>query len=298
MKMRQLEAFRATILHGTLSAAADSLRTSQPTITRLIADLEYSLQFPLLVRRKGRVFPTSEGIAFYDQMDELFDAFAKLRISAADIHQDRNRALRIISLPALSMTVVPEIIKQFSLVEPDVSANVISVGIRTYFNKIREADTDIAFGNQLGPQPGIEQVTLAEVDYVCVLPPGHRLATRAVVDILDLDDERIITPHDDEENVFHKHDELFESANISIEQRYYCQSSGTAYAMVMRGLGIAILEPFSATIWEKSGVITRPFTPKLKYQYSACFNKNLSRIHSVRKMLDISKTVFADYQPR
>ena len=47
MKMRQLEAFRAIILHRTVTRASEMLHISQPATTRLLADLELSLGFKL-----------------------------------------------------------------------------------------------------------------------------------------------------------------------------------------------------------------------------------------------------------
>src|SRR5919112_120619 len=42
MKPRQLEAFRAVMTMGGITAGADHLRLSQPAVTRLIRDLERS----------------------------------------------------------------------------------------------------------------------------------------------------------------------------------------------------------------------------------------------------------------
>jgi DNA-binding transcriptional LysR family regulator len=42
MNQRQIEAFRLVMLRGSMTAAAEELGTSQPSISRLIAELEES----------------------------------------------------------------------------------------------------------------------------------------------------------------------------------------------------------------------------------------------------------------
>ena len=50
MNLRQLEAFRATIESGSITGAAELLHISQPSVSRLISDLERSVGFPLFLR--------------------------------------------------------------------------------------------------------------------------------------------------------------------------------------------------------------------------------------------------------
>ena len=55
MRYRQLEAFRAVMLAGSMTQAAEMLSISQPAVSRLIACLEQDLDFALFRRRRGRL---------------------------------------------------------------------------------------------------------------------------------------------------------------------------------------------------------------------------------------------------
>ncbi|MFZ7093959.1 LysR family transcriptional regulator [Primorskyibacter sp. 2E233] len=294
MRMRQLEVFRATILNGTLSAAARSLNMTQPTVSRMLADLEHSLNFPLFLRRKGRVVPTPEGMEFYQRLDDVFSAFVQLRHAADDISRNREKELKIVSLPALSASVVPETLARFALNYPDIKAQLITADIPTYFNLARDPSVDICIGNQLGDQPGVEQITLAKVDYVCALPPDHHLTARTIVTADDLNGENVIALLDDTNRGFDKHEDLFQS--IDTRQQFQTQNSGNAYAMVLRGLGIAILEPFSAPFWAANGVAIRPFRPRLSYKYAACYSGKKIRSSAVDALVKTAKDVFKQYE--
>jgi DNA-binding transcriptional LysR family regulator len=52
---RQIEAFRATMETGSVSAASRLLHTSQPSLSRLISDLETELGFSLFIRQRREI---------------------------------------------------------------------------------------------------------------------------------------------------------------------------------------------------------------------------------------------------
>ena len=62
MNLRQMEAFKTLMFAGSVTAAAELLRLSQPTISKLIAQLERSTRLRLFERRKRRLVPTQEAV--------------------------------------------------------------------------------------------------------------------------------------------------------------------------------------------------------------------------------------------
>lgn len=64
-RLRQMEAFRAVMLTGSIKAASQLLFTSQPAVSRIIAHTEQTLGLTLFRRVKGKLIPTPEGEANY-----------------------------------------------------------------------------------------------------------------------------------------------------------------------------------------------------------------------------------------
>ena len=71
MNLRQLETFRATMRCGSITGAARLLHISQPSVRRLITDLEDSLSFKLFTRAGHGLVSTVEARRF--QQDEVHE---------------------------------------------------------------------------------------------------------------------------------------------------------------------------------------------------------------------------------
>ena len=76
MGLRHIEAFRAVMMTGSMTAAARRVHTSQPHVSRLIAQLEAITQFPLFDRNGSRLTPTQDGSRFFQEVEKTFIGLA------------------------------------------------------------------------------------------------------------------------------------------------------------------------------------------------------------------------------
>ncbi|WP_243263482.1 LysR family transcriptional regulator [Sulfitobacter dubius] len=295
LDIKHLTAFRAAILHGTLSAAAHSMGVSQSTVTRMLTELEESLGFALFTRRKGRVSATTRALEFHALTDDFFEAHARLRAGTSRLGGMLSEEIRIVSISVLAMTIVPEISERFLAQDGASRLHVESRGITGYFRKIRDVKTHIGFGYRLGDQPGIEQVQLGRIPFVCALPPEHPLSGQARIHVKDLVGEPVISLAEDELDLFQKQEEYLLEHGVTTRARVSTQSSANAYSMVLRGLGIGLIDPFSADLWRKNGVVVKPLDPILSFDCTASFSRNLAHTPAVKKLLRIAKEVVARY---
>lgn len=74
-RLRAMNVFVRSAELGTLSAAARSLSTTQPTVSKLIASLEASLGVRLLERGPARVVLTDEGLRFLESARRLLEDY-------------------------------------------------------------------------------------------------------------------------------------------------------------------------------------------------------------------------------
>ena len=85
MNLRQLEAFRATIRCGSVTAAAREMNLSQPSVSRLLAGLEESAGFPLFARAGRGLEPTEEGLTFLEGVESMYVGIERMRELARTI---------------------------------------------------------------------------------------------------------------------------------------------------------------------------------------------------------------------
>ena len=87
MKFKQIETFRVVMLTRSMTLAAKELHTTQPNISRFIAQLEAETGLHLFERKAGRLTPTAEGEAFYQEVQRSFLGMDALEDSVRLIRQ-------------------------------------------------------------------------------------------------------------------------------------------------------------------------------------------------------------------
>ena len=289
MSFRQLEVFVATVKAGSLTQAAQDVYISQPSASRLIRDLEYGVGFALFEREAGRLKPTLEGFRFYEDVVKSFLGLGHLENVARQIREDWAGRLSITTVPALSLHFVPHLIAQFIKQHPKVSVSVKTLQSGNILAELRQMDTDLAFVNRMPDMAEISQEKLLDAEFVCALPAGHRLKEKKIIHAPDLAGENIITLDPIDGFYWRAHARVFRDMEIDIKSNLSTQSSSTAYAMVSQGLGVGILEPFSAPVWAKTGVLIRTFKPAVKYSFSICFSSSRSRTALAMSMANLAR---------
>src|ERR1700751_2172357 len=73
LKLHDLRVLMSVVDGGSMSKAAERLATSQPAVSRAIADLEYSLGVQLLDRGPRGIVPTPYGQALIRRSIAAFD---------------------------------------------------------------------------------------------------------------------------------------------------------------------------------------------------------------------------------
>ncbi|MGV7244084.1 LysR substrate-binding domain-containing protein, partial [Caballeronia sp. M23-90] len=194
MNQRQIEAFRLVMLRGSMTAAAEELGTSQPSISRLIAELEASTGLALFTRNGGRIQATDAGSAFYREVDRSFVGIEKLAHSAREIRQFGSGRLRLVAAPVVALSFVPLVIERFLAAYPRIA---VSLEMRSEGTIQRWASSgycDVGFGTITPDAFGVTSAELYRLPGVCALPANHPLAARERIHARDLKDQSLILP--------------------------------------------------------------------------------------------------------
>lgn len=265
---RQLEAFAAVMERGTATAAAERLGVSQPAVSKILAGLELEIGYPLFTRIKRRLAPTSEAQLLAAEVTRLYRGLERVTEVAREIRDRQVGDLHIYSTPALGRTVLPDVLAAF--MKRHAKAHVIfHVRSSTYINqKMVDQQLDLGFSMMPFEHPAMVAEELSRAAAVCVLPGDHRLARRKVVRPADLRGERFLSfPLDG--RMRHLIDAAFEQDRIERHTQIDVYSSAEACALAARGVGVSIVEPFTARDYRGEGIAIVPFEPRIRYLFRA-----------------------------
>jgi DNA-binding transcriptional LysR family regulator len=264
MNLRQLEAFRTVIESGTVTRAAETLRISQPAVSKLISHLAGDCGFELFRRNGNRLIPTAEALTLYGEVERMFGSVEHIARHAAGIRELRSGQLSIAAFPALATRPLPRMITRFLRDHNDTRISVASRSGRLLVEWVAANQVDLGIGLLLLEHPGIEYQSAGSVDAVCVLNPRHPLARRKVIRAGDLNDLPFISLGTEDRSRF-RIDQAFEGQNVRRRIAIEAQQSEAACAFASEGAGIAIVEPFSASEFTPDRLAVRPFRPCVRF---------------------------------
>ena len=267
MNLRQLEAFRATIMSGSITGAADLLHVSQPSISRLIADLERSVGFALF-RRSGRgIVATVEARRFYQAVDSMFIGIDRLTELAETIRTTAGGVISIGVIPAFTHTIMPEAVGDLYRARPEVQITVHMRNTPSIVDAVRMQQFDLGIVGRTPPYAGVETLYVTSVPYVCLVPEDHPLAGAPA----PLDLEKLAGSE-----TFVTFGGAFIPDLLGMDPRLMArlrQNSRLSFvnmpvaASLARETGtLAIVDPYTARIGQKlGGVVSRPLLQDLEY---------------------------------
>lgn len=264
MNIREIEIFRAVMMEGSVSRAAQRLSISQPAASKYIAQLERRLGLSLFVRMGGRLVPTPEGTALYDQVDRLFLGLSQVEQFMKDLGGERRGHLTVACLPLLSLTAMPEVVANFVRERPAVSIALQTRSSARIVEWVSARQVDLGVGFCFSKPPGIIAEPLIDLQLYCALPPGDPLESREVIEIGDLEGRDLIT-YDHLDRTQFWLDAVLEQEKVYTRRRVQVFWTSVAMELVMRGVGISIVDRLTAARTPGGVAQLRPFKSPLSF---------------------------------
>jgi DNA-binding transcriptional LysR family regulator len=267
LTQRSLEAFRAVMRTGTVSAAAEELAISQPAVSRLIRDLEDRLDLVLFGRRGGRVVATREAHELWTEVERSFIGLGAIERAAAQIRQGYRATLTVAAAPAMAQSVLPSVIAQLLRERPGFRAEFLSMTTLPVVRQVALRQCQIGFGIPTQHKYEVDVVRAGSVPFRFVAPPGHPLGERDVVRLADLAGADFVGFVDSTMSG-RAFDRLFATMRKPPVQKMKSYLSHIVSALVLRGIGVGIIDAFTAEDHARMGGIVRPLEIAERFEYA------------------------------
>jgi DNA-binding transcriptional LysR family regulator len=289
---RQVEAFRAVMLTGSVTEAAKLISVTQPAVSRLLRDFQALLKMELFERRGTGLVPTAAATALYTEVERSFVGLERITAAAEEIRGRRTGTLRIAALPALSNGYLPRLAGHFLKQRPNLNLAFFGVISPIVIDWVLNNQCDIGFAEIPIAHSGLPSQRLPPLPRVAVLPSGHPLAAKEVLEPRDFEGETFISLSAGSSSR-HLIDQTFQRDDVRRVLRVETTLSEIMCGMVSSGLGVAICDPFTAQEFATRGVVARRFVPRIDFEFAAVFPPQrspspvaLDLVETIRQALD------------
>lgn len=266
LTLKQLRYAVAAADAHNVTAAAETLHVSQPSISVAIAQIEAHYGRKLFVRRKGEgVELTSFGISFIRQARSVLDQAAGLsRLGSAEEAVSGEAMLGCFT--DLAPYYVPRLLGAFRKAVPLVRVDFRDAGFDELASQLSKGSIDLALTYDLGLGSDIARETLVELHPYAMLPANHVLARRPAVALADLAKHPLILT--DQALSWQHIVALFNAEGLEVDVAARASSFELQRSMVANGLGVAVAytRPKADQSYDGKKLAARPISDNLPAQ--------------------------------
>lgn len=187
MDLLQLKYFYKIATAPTLTQAANELHVSQPSLSKLIRNLENEFNMKLF-ERNGRYLQLNEnGLIFLRYATTILNAVDELRDELQGYRDRTDLSLRVGVFAASAL--FPAIISGFRVEYPNVKISVVQ---HSFERAAQENALDLIFFAGVNPPEYPNSTQLAEEEILLAVPNNHPLANLDSVPLATLKDEKFL----------------------------------------------------------------------------------------------------------
>ncbi len=176
--LTQLAAFLAVARCGSVTAAAEELVVTQPSVSAAVSALERELGVQLMERSGRHLVPTAAGRAYLPYAADVIGLLEQGRRMAHEATQPEIRTLRVSAVTTAGEHLAPLLIQSFRKIHPDLRVS-LDVGNRaTIFGRLADHSVDIAITGRIPSNARLHSEPFADNEIVLVAAPSDPLVKR------------------------------------------------------------------------------------------------------------------------
>jgi DNA-binding transcriptional LysR family regulator len=240
MDIRHLLYFVEVAKHRSFSKAAENLHVSQPTVSKMVKNLEDEVGAPLLERSAKSFQLTDVGEVVFNQGQQILHSFQSISAEIDDVKNIKKGNIRIGIPPMIGSRFFPHILSQFHKKYPLINIQIFEDGAKDLEQGVMDGKLDLAAVVLPIDHSIFNSFPFVKEDLRLVVHPQHRFAERQSVNLSELRDEPFILFREG----FTLHYRIREECiKVGFEPNVVCESSQWDFIseMAAANLGVALL---------------------------------------------------------
>ncbi|MGH9107083.1 MAG: LysR family transcriptional regulator [Acidimicrobiales bacterium] len=262
MDLRRLRALEAVVDTGSVTAAADQVGYTPSAVSQHVAALERETG-TLLLERAGRgVRPTEAGRLLAEHARAVLSRVAEAEAAMAALQNGRLGALRVISFPTAGASLVPPALAAVRRELPQLEVALQVAERDSSLPALRQGEAEVVvtvedFAAGEAPGDGLVWGHLLDDPYRVVLPRGHRLASRRVIELAELAEDNWVETMCGVGCCQDAATKVFSDAGFEPRRTVEADEYWPAQGFVAAGLGVALIPTLGLGVLHEAVVVRR-----------------------------------------
>lgn len=262
LPFRQLEIFHAIMETGSVSAASRVLGISQPSLSRSLHRLEDQLRLDLFQRHRKRLVPTSEAHRLYDVVAPAVRQMRAITASVAKIAEGQTSLFRFAATQSVVHALVPRAIRAMRQKAPELRIFLDAITRSQHAEYLISSQGECILSLAEVDHPLISSREIARAPLVALVRTDHPLSVEPCVSPKALlGHPLILFEHSGPHSVAI---DAFFAGHDRPPAKTFIRFSDAALGLAAEGVGVALVDGFTAMGWLPQGVVRVPlFEPPL-----------------------------------
>ncbi|WP_316975551.1 LysR family transcriptional regulator [Shumkonia mesophila] len=296
MDGRGLRYFVEVVRQGGFTRAARVLNVTQPTISKMIRQLEENLAASLLVRSPRGIQLTDAGRIVYERATQILRDMNEMKAEVDALKGMVRGSLRLGLPPTAGASFFPGVLAEFRRRFPDVRLSVFEHGCKQVTELILAGDLDVGITLMPFDDRQFDGLPFAEDTLVLVAPRTGKWSRHDAVGLAELATEPFVM--------------LTEEFLTAVLVREACRAAGFTpteaahsgqwdflVTMVEAGLGVTLLPASMCQALKPHGVAMVPLKPEIRYQVALVWPRAGYPSFAARAWVRLTRDILGPPQP-
>nr|WP_298249697.1 LysR family transcriptional regulator [uncultured Halomonas sp.] len=240
MHSRALRYFDTVARCHSLRQAALRLHIAPTAISRQIDLLEHQLGAPLLERGPEGIRLTAAGEILAEQARRTLRDLERVEARIADLKGLRTGRVALRAAEGTVAGLLAPVLAELNREHPRINFEISIASACGVLTGLRAGEADIGLGFFMPPRDDIERVASAELEHCAVMAPGHPLAQRGQLTLMELIDVPLALP-DERFGVRQALERAAKARELSLLPTFDTASLETQKALAMEGSALLLL---------------------------------------------------------
>lgn len=276
MEIRVLRYFLAVAREGSITAAANFLHLTQPTLSRQIHDLEDELGQQLLIRGSHRVTLTQQGVLFRKRAEEIISMVDKTEEEFSSMENSVSGDIYIGGGETQAVRLIAKIIKELRETYPGVHYHLHSGNAQDVTDRLDKGLLDFGILIQPADISKYDFINLPSKDVWgvlmrrdCPLAQKEFAKKEDLLDIPLICSRQVVSPNQPSNSFAEWFGEDYDKLNIVTTYNLVYNAA----IMVEEGIGCAVTLDKLADTSESSNLCFRPLSPRFESGLNVIWKK-------------------------